>query len=281
VRLLSGGNQQKVVLGKWLAGAGRDLHLRRADARRRRRRKVEIYNLMNRLTARGAGIIMISSELPELLGMSDRDLVMHRGRIQAELAREDATEERVLSARWARTAATTSWTGVGRAAIRHADRSRAVERGVVDSDAALPPVSNLVNVVEQTSINAIVAVGMTFVILSGGIDLSVGSIVALAGVVLGSSLQAGHPIVLAVTLALARVGLRLGQWRAHQLGRPSAVHRDAGDDEHRARGRAVCSPKGGRSRASLLVSHAGHRARRLRPGAGDRHGGVYAAAHSC
>src|SRR4030081_863517 len=55
-------------------------------------------------------------------------------------------------------------------------------------------VSNLVNVVEQTSINAIVAVGMTFVILSGGIDLSVGSIVALAGVVLGTSLQGGQPL---------------------------------------------------------------------------------------
>ena len=53
---------------------------------------------MNRLTARGAAIIMISSELPELLGMSDRILVMHRGRIHAELAREEATEERVLSA---------------------------------------------------------------------------------------------------------------------------------------------------------------------------------------
>ncbi len=64
-------------------------------------------------------------------------------------------------------------------------------------------VSNLVNVVEQTSINAIVAVGMTFVILSGGIDLSVGSIVALAGVVLGTSLQGGQPLALALTLALA------------------------------------------------------------------------------
>jgi ABC-type sugar transport system ATPase subunit len=53
---------------------------------------------MNRLTARGAGIIMISSELPELLGMSDRILVMHRGRIHAELSAADATEERVLSA---------------------------------------------------------------------------------------------------------------------------------------------------------------------------------------
>jgi ribose transport system ATP-binding protein len=98
VRLLSGGNQQKVVLGKWLAGAGRvfifDEPTRGVDVGA----KVEIYNLMNRLTARGAGIIMISSELPELLGMSDRILVMHRGRIHAEFAAADATEERVLSA---------------------------------------------------------------------------------------------------------------------------------------------------------------------------------------
>jgi ribose transport system ATP-binding protein len=98
VRQLSGGNQQKVVLGKWLAGAGRilifDEPTRGVDVGA----KVEIYNLMNRLTAGGAGIIMISSELPELLGMSDRILVMHRGRIHAELAGADATEERVLSA---------------------------------------------------------------------------------------------------------------------------------------------------------------------------------------
>ena len=98
VRQLSGGNQQKVVLGKWLAGAGRififDEPTRGVDVGA----KLEIYNLMNRLTASGAGIIMISSELPELLAMSDRILVMHRGRIQAELAGADATEERVLSA---------------------------------------------------------------------------------------------------------------------------------------------------------------------------------------
>jgi ribose transport system ATP-binding protein len=98
VRVLSGGNQQKVVLGKWLAGDVRififDEPTRGIDVGA----KVEIYNLMNRLTARGAGIIMISSELPELLGMSDRILVMHRGRIQAEIAAADATEERVLTA---------------------------------------------------------------------------------------------------------------------------------------------------------------------------------------
>jgi ribose transport system ATP-binding protein len=98
VRLLSGGNQQKVVLGKWLAGGVRvfifDEPTRGIDVGA----KVEIYNLMNRLTAEGAGIIMISSELPELLGMSDRILVMHRGRLQTVLEREDATEERVVGA---------------------------------------------------------------------------------------------------------------------------------------------------------------------------------------
>ncbi|HXI27755.1 MAG TPA: sugar ABC transporter ATP-binding protein, partial [Vicinamibacterales bacterium] len=98
VRLLSGGNQQKVVLGKWLAGGVRvfifDEPTRGVDVGA----KVEIYHLMNRLTAQGAGILMISSELPELLGMSDRILVMHHGRIQTVLEHNEATEERVVSA---------------------------------------------------------------------------------------------------------------------------------------------------------------------------------------
>ena len=98
VRQLSGGNQQKVVLGKWLAGSARififDEPTRGVDVGA----KVEIYNLMNSLTASGAGIIMISSELPELLGMSDRILVMHRGRIHAEFDAASATQEAVLSA---------------------------------------------------------------------------------------------------------------------------------------------------------------------------------------
>jgi rhamnose transport system ATP-binding protein len=95
---LSGGNQQKIVLTKWLAARCPVLILDEPTRGVDVGAKVEIYNLMNRLTARGAGIIMISSELPELLGMSDRILVMHRGRLQAEIAAADATEERVLSA---------------------------------------------------------------------------------------------------------------------------------------------------------------------------------------
>ena len=70
-------------------------------------------------------------------------------------------------------------------------------------------VSNLLNIAQQTSINAIVAAGMTFVIISGGIDLSVGSIVALSGVALGSLLQAGQPAIVAV-IAVVAVGIASG-----------------------------------------------------------------------
>lgn len=70
-------------------------------------------------------------------------------------------------------------------------------------------VSNLLNVAQQTSINAVIAAGMTFVIVSGGIDLSVGSIVALSGVVLGTALQDGQPAAVALPLALA-VGTACG-----------------------------------------------------------------------
>jgi ribose transport system permease protein len=68
-------------------------------------------------------------------------------------------------------------------------------------------VSNLLNVLEQSAINAIVAAGMTFVIISGGIDLSVGSVLALAGIVLAGLLQAGVALPVAVTLALASAAL--------------------------------------------------------------------------
>lgn len=98
VLTLSGGNQQKVVLGKWLA-AGADVLIvdeptRGIDVAA----KMEIYQLLHRLAGRGAGILMISSELPEVLGMSDRILVMHQGRLQAVLDAREATQERVLHA---------------------------------------------------------------------------------------------------------------------------------------------------------------------------------------
>jgi ABC-type sugar transport system ATPase subunit len=98
VRLLSGGNQQKVALAKWLQIKPRLLLLdeptRGVDIGAKR----DIYELLNTLTADGIAIILITSELPELLALSDRILVLHRGEPTALFPREQATAERVLAA---------------------------------------------------------------------------------------------------------------------------------------------------------------------------------------
>lgn len=96
VENLSGGNQQKVVLAKWLFTNSKVLIFDEPTRGIDVGSKVEIYQLMNRLAAQGVGIIMISSELPEVLGMSDRILVMHEGRIAGELSREEATQEAIM-----------------------------------------------------------------------------------------------------------------------------------------------------------------------------------------
>ena len=97
VRNLSGGNQQKVVLAKWLIGDAKvylfDEPTRGIDVGA----KAEIYTLMTALLARGAAIVMVSSELPEVLGMSHRVLVVRDGRIRAEFDRADATPDRVIA----------------------------------------------------------------------------------------------------------------------------------------------------------------------------------------
>ena len=94
---LSGGNQQKVVLAKWLA---RDLDVLILDEPTRGidvGSKEEIHKLICRLAGRGLGIILISSELPEVLGMADRILVMHEGNVQAVMKAEEATQESVMA----------------------------------------------------------------------------------------------------------------------------------------------------------------------------------------
>lgn len=96
-RNLSGGNQQKVVIAKWI-GIGPSVLIldeptRGVDVGAKR----EIYQLMNELTERGVAILMVSSELPEVLGMSDRILVVHEGRISGEVSGENATQEQIMT----------------------------------------------------------------------------------------------------------------------------------------------------------------------------------------
>lgn len=97
VMYLSGGNQQKVVLAKWLCSKAEififDEPTRGIDVGS----KVEIYNLMNQLVSEGVAILLISSELPEILGMTDRILVMNQNRISGSFDTVDATEEKIMN----------------------------------------------------------------------------------------------------------------------------------------------------------------------------------------
>jgi len=94
---LSGGNQQKVVLGKWLMTDPKILILDEPTRGIDIGAKYEIYTIMNQLIQRGVSVIMISSELPEVLGMSDRIMVMHEGKLKAILDNKDITQEVVMT----------------------------------------------------------------------------------------------------------------------------------------------------------------------------------------
>ena len=96
VGTLSGGNQQKVILGRWLNASPKIFILDEPTRGIDIGAKVEIYKLLDRLAGEGVAIIMISSELPEVLGMSDRILVMREGAIVAEFTRETATKEAIM-----------------------------------------------------------------------------------------------------------------------------------------------------------------------------------------
>jgi rhamnose transport system ATP-binding protein len=106
VRELSGGNQQKVVLAKWLATRPRILILDEPTRGIDVGTKAAVHQLMNTLAAQGLAILMISSELPEILGMSDRIVVMREGHVTGHFTRAEATQEKIIAA-----AATTSVSG--------------------------------------------------------------------------------------------------------------------------------------------------------------------------
>jgi len=98
VSTLSGGNQQKVVLAKWLATKPRVLLVDEPTRGIDVGTKAEVHHLLADLAAQGVAVLMVSSELPEVLGMADRVLVMHEGRLASTLDRADATEESVMFA---------------------------------------------------------------------------------------------------------------------------------------------------------------------------------------
>jgi D-xylose transport system ATP-binding protein len=103
VGTLSGGNQQKVVLGKALMTEPQVVLLDEPTRGIDVGAKIEVYELINRLSSAGKAVVLVSSELPELLGMSDRILMLHEGRASGVFSRSEATQERLLAAAMGRT----------------------------------------------------------------------------------------------------------------------------------------------------------------------------------
>ena len=147
---------------------------------------------------------MISSDLPEILGMSDRIVVMREGRTVGQLSRAEATAERVMALAAARM---TLRRALSRYAIFVALALECLIVGLT-TDTFFTP-GNLSNVLRQNAFIAILAAGMTFVILTGGIDLSVGSVVGLSGVVCADLLARGIDVVPAIAAGLG-IGLGVG-----------------------------------------------------------------------
>ena len=96
IRSLSGGNQQKVIFGRWLFTEPEVLMLDEPTRGIDVGAKYEIYSLINKLAESGRGVIMVSGELPEILGVCDRICVMSGGRIAGEVTRDNATQEKIM-----------------------------------------------------------------------------------------------------------------------------------------------------------------------------------------
>ena len=224
VRSLSGGNQQKVVLAKWLAAEPRILILDEPTRGVDVGTKADVHRTISHLATQGLTILLISSELPEVLGMSDRVLVMREGRLVAELSRAEATQERVIQAA----------AGVGGRRVIARVRAMkpqelaaaafrlreigiviALSRSWLCSSASRADnfltASNWQDIAQNVSIVVVVAVGETMVVLTRNIDLSVGSIVGLSAYLTAATLDHHHgiPVEVVALIAIA-IGLGLG-----------------------------------------------------------------------
>ena len=219
---LSGGNQQKVVLGKWLARRPAVLILDEPTRGIDVGAKSEIYALMDQRAHEGVAVLMISSDLEEVLGMSDRVLVLHEGRLAGELPRGDLSEEAVMHLATGGSPATVPLAETARANTGPAGRGHrgppasgghhaAMKRIIgilvlvlvlysliLMSDAAARTAQNHRNLAMRLGLFGVITLGAGILIISGGIDLSIGSVVGLAAVALGLLLNFHWPPALAV-----------------------------------------------------------------------------------
>ena len=222
VSRLSGGNQQKVVLGKWLARRPKLLLIDEPTHGVDVGAREEIYRVIDELARQGAGVVVVSSYLPEVLRISDRILVMREGRIVLG----DSAHERQRG-----TPSSGGNSGLGMTSTVSADTR--LRRGRLTPTVFLArygfyvallilmlvftalssnflTVPNGLNILQQTSTIGIMAIGQTLVILAGGIDISVGSVLGLGGMVAAMVMRnpGASPLVAASAGVLA--GLVVG-----------------------------------------------------------------------
>ncbi len=204
IRELSGGNQQKVVLSKWLLTQPKIMILDEPTRGIDIGAKAEVHKLISNLAAEGMAVLMISSELPEVLTMSDRILVMREGKLMREFSREHATPEKVI-------AAATGQMENKPDALPEQDARAAMKSkprtwiNKLLSTREVPIIVSLMMIVLTTTcfnhqflsaenlkstmlwipLLVIIAVGEMMVIVTRGVDVSVGSIMGLSGMIVG------------------------------------------------------------------------------------------------
>lgn len=229
---LSGGNQQKVVIGKWLLAAPLilicDEPTRGVDVGA----KMEIYSHLRELADQGLSIILVSSELPEIIGMSDRILVMRAGKVACELDAAGATEEKILAAGLSESAATDSEAPPVQGDFENQEtlltklnvlRNRIVQTdlvvfltllclvvvGIFTSESFLNKY-NLTSIVRHAAALGIVSMGQAVVMISGGLDISVGSMVSLTTIVAALLMNGSDAMIPAAAMACLGAGMIVG-----------------------------------------------------------------------
>jgi ABC-type sugar transport system ATPase subunit/ribose/xylose/arabinose/galactoside ABC-type transport system permease subunit len=232
---LSGGNQQKAILARCLFASPSVLLLDEPTRGIDLAAKAEIYDLVRDLAAAGYGIVLCSSELPEILALCHRVVVFREGQVVSEIDHADATEERILMAAAQRVGRLSdpgalSSPPPGPAAPAHAPppRGRRWARfagllgllAVAALAIAFSPVrggrlvflelGNLTDILRQVAEKGILAAGMTPIIIAGGIDLSVGSVLALSATLAGVLLMQQGAGLVSTALAVLVVGALIG-----------------------------------------------------------------------
>jgi len=234
VKTLSGGNQQKVVLSKWLATNPRLLILDEPTQGIDVQSKSEVHTMIAELAQQGLAIILISSELPELVGMCDRMIVLREGKVTAQFSRHDVDQERIIRAATdadsvaledaasgvVATAAHPPEAETADSLLRRVLRKREVGLACAIAVVALPVMllnsrmvsaENLIAVAMDAALLMIVAVGQMLVLLTRNIDLSVASVIGLAAYGSASFMHAypDAPVLAGIAVACA-IGLACG-----------------------------------------------------------------------